>query len=71
MTRIVSSRTDVSDMQHGGKAPTRADIARPAGTSGAVVSYVIDVGPRSAAPSAGGRVERALAEFGQTVEDSL
>ncbi|AZM47155.1 LacI family transcriptional regulator [Streptomyces sp. WAC 06738] len=46
------------------KAPTLADVARTAGTSTAVVSYVMNNGPRPVAPDTRGRVLAAAAELG-------
>lgn len=43
---------------------TRADVARRAGTSSAVVSYVINDGPRPVATETRERVLRAIAELG-------
>jgi Transcriptional regulators len=43
---------------------TRADVARRAGTSTAVVSYVINDGPRPVAASTRERVLKAIAELG-------
>ncbi len=39
---------------------TRQDVARLAGTSPSVVSYVVDNGPRSVAPATGERVLAAV-----------
>lgn len=44
--------------------PTIADVAALAGTSTAVVSYVVNGGPRSVADATKERVERAIAELG-------
>ncbi|MCW3819670.1 LacI family transcriptional regulator [Micromonospora sp. DR5-3] len=43
---------------------TRADVARRAQTSPAVVSYVINGGPRSVAPATRARVEAAIRDLG-------
>lgn len=43
---------------------TRSDVARHAGTSTAVVSYVINNGPRPVAEETRGRVLQAIAELG-------
>lgn len=43
---------------------TRDDVARRAGTSSAVVSYVLNGGPRPVAPDTRARVEAAIAELG-------
>ncbi|WP_219416739.1 LacI family DNA-binding transcriptional regulator [Pseudonocardia nigra] len=43
---------------------TRDDVARRAGTSPAVVSYVLNNGPRPVAPATRARVEAAMAELG-------
>ncbi len=45
-------------------AVTRADVARLAGTSPALVSYVLNGGPRSVAPATRARIEAAIAELG-------
>ncbi|WP_280358821.1 LacI family DNA-binding transcriptional regulator [Nocardia otitidiscaviarum] len=45
-------------------AVTRADVARLAGTSPALVSYVINGGPRQVAPATRARIEAAIAELG-------
>lgn len=45
-------------------AVTRADVAREAGTSVAVVSYVINDGPRRVAPATRDRVLRAIRNLG-------
>jgi LacI family transcriptional regulator len=45
-------------------APTRDDVARRAGTSPAVVSYVLNNGPRPVAAATRARVERAMVELG-------
>ncbi len=42
------------------RPPTRADVARYAGVSGAVVSYVINNGPRPVAPQTAERVRAAI-----------
>ncbi|MFI5586778.1 LacI family DNA-binding transcriptional regulator [Amycolatopsis sp. NPDC051758] len=43
---------------------TRRDVARKAGTSEAVVSYVLNDGPRNVAPATRARVEEAIRELG-------
>ncbi|QIS03311.1 substrate-binding domain-containing protein [Nocardia brasiliensis] len=45
-------------------AVTRADVARRAGTSPALVSYVINGGPRQVAPATRARIEAAIEELG-------
>jgi LacI family transcriptional regulator len=45
-------------------AVTRADVARLAGTSPALVSYVLNGGPRQVAPATRARIEAAIAELG-------
>jgi LacI family transcriptional regulator, galactose operon repressor len=45
-------------------AVTRDDVARAAGTSTAVVSYVLNDGPRNVSPQTRERVLRAIAELG-------
>jgi LacI family transcriptional regulator len=50
--------------RRGGRAHTRVDVARLAGTSTAVVSYVINGGPRPVAPATRARVLRAVEELG-------
>lgn len=47
-------------------AVTRADVAREAGTSVAVVSYVVNDGPRRVAPETRERVLRAIETVGYT-----
>jgi LacI family transcriptional regulator len=42
------------------RAPTRADVARYAGVSTAVVSYVVNDGPRGVAPETAARVRAAI-----------
>lgn len=46
------------------RSVTRVDVARLAGTSTAVVSYVLNDGPRPVAPATRARVEAAVAELG-------
>ena len=43
-----------------GRAATRADVARYAGVSTAVVSYVVNEGPRRVAPDTAARVRAAV-----------
>lgn len=43
------------------RAATRADVARAAGVSTAVVSYVVNEGPRRVAPHTAARVRAAIA----------
>ena len=43
-----------------GRAVTRADVARYAGVSTAVVSYVVNGGPRAVAPQTAARVREAI-----------
>ncbi|MFD9397145.1 LacI family DNA-binding transcriptional regulator [Streptomyces sp. NPDC060000] len=43
---------------------TRRDVARLAGTSEALVSYVLNDGPRGVAPATRERIERAIKELG-------
>ena len=45
------------------RAPTRADVARRAGVSTAVVSYVVNEGPRRVAPETAARVRAAVEEL--------
>lgn len=45
------------------RAPTRADVARLAGVSTAVVSYVVNGGPRTVAPSTRLRVLNAIKQL--------
>lgn len=45
------------------KLPTRKDVARRAGTSVAVVSYVVNGGPRRVSPTTRDRVKRAIDEL--------
>lgn len=51
-------------MERTGRRPTLADVALLAGTSTAVVSYVVNDGPRAVAPATRARVERAIQELG-------
>ena len=44
--------------------PTQGDVARLAGVSTAVVSYVVNGGPRSVAPETAARVRLAIGELG-------
>ncbi|WP_336646718.1 LacI family DNA-binding transcriptional regulator [Microbacterium sp. USHLN186] len=46
------------------RRPTLSDVAAVAGTSTAVVSYVVNGGPRAVAPATRERVERAIDELG-------
>lgn len=46
------------------RRPTLADVACAAGTSTAVVSYVVNGGPRAVAPSTRERVEAAIQDLG-------
>src|SRR5688500_14635403 len=46
------------------RLPTRADVARYAGVSEAVVSYVINGGPRPVAPQTAERVRAAIDVLG-------
>jgi LacI family transcriptional regulator len=46
------------------RRPTMADVARRAGTSTAVVSYVVNGGPRPVAAGTRALVERAISELG-------
>lgn len=46
------------------KVVTRADVARYAGVSSAVVSYVVNRGPRPVAPETANRVRRAIEVLG-------
>lgn len=43
---------------------TRDDVARRAGVSTAVVSYVVNGGPRNVAPGTREQVEHAISELG-------
>ena len=56
-TRIVSA--DPADRRTR-RPPTRADVARYAGVSTAVVSYVVNDGPRRVAPETAARVRAAI-----------
>lgn len=47
-----------------GRQTTRADVARLAGVSTAVVSYVVNGGPRGVSPQARAKVERAIEQLG-------
>lgn len=47
-----------------GRYPTRVDVARRAGTSTAVVSYVVNDGPRRVAPATRARVLEAMQDLG-------
>ena len=47
----------------GDRAVTRADVARYAGVSTAVVSYVMNRGPRKVAPDTAARVREAIAQL--------
>ncbi|WP_206530135.1 LacI family DNA-binding transcriptional regulator [Nordella sp. HKS 07] len=51
-------------MAEGARRPTLADVARLAGTSTAVVSYVLNDGPRAVAPQTKARVADAIARLG-------
>lgn len=51
-------------MESPARRPTLADVARRAGTSTAVVSYVVNEGPRAVAPATRERVEVAIRELG-------
>lgn len=51
-------------MPGGSRRPTLRDVARLAGTSTAVVSYVVNDGPRAVAPATRERVEAAIRELG-------
>lgn len=46
------------------RRPTLADVARAAGTSTTVVSYVVNNGPRPVSPELRSRVEQAISELG-------
>lgn len=46
------------------RRPTLADVARLAGTSTAVVSYVLNDGPRTVAPQTRAKVEQAITALG-------
>lgn len=46
------------------RRPTLADVARSAGTSATVVSYVVNNGPRPVSPELRARVETAITELG-------
>ena len=49
---------------HRPASPTQADVARAAGVSTAVVSYVVNNGPRPVSPEARERVEAAIQALG-------
>ena len=49
---------------HVRRSPTQSDVARVAGTSTAVVSYVINNGPRPVSASTRARVEAAIEQLG-------
>jgi LacI family transcriptional regulator len=51
---------DASEMPPKPRPPTRADVARYAGVSTAVVSYVVNDGPRRVAPETAARVRTAI-----------
>ncbi|MFG1925182.1 LacI family DNA-binding transcriptional regulator [Cryptosporangium sp. NPDC048952] len=51
-------------MKHPKRAVTQADVARYAGVSGAVVSYVVHDGPRSVAPETAAKVREAIRALG-------
>ena len=51
-------------MESPARRPTLADVALKAGTSTAVVSYVVNGGPRAVAPLTRERVETAIQELG-------
>ncbi len=51
----------MSDPPAPGRAPTRTDVAQLAGVSGAVVSYVINNGPKRVAEPTAARVRAAIA----------
>ncbi|GAA1318290.1 LacI family DNA-binding transcriptional regulator [Leucobacter albus] len=51
-------------MASSSRRPTLADVAARAGTSTAVVSYVVNNGPRAVAPATKQRVEQAIEELG-------
>jgi DNA-binding LacI/PurR family transcriptional regulator len=55
-TRIVSADPHDGPL----RPPTRADVARYAGVSTAVVSYVVNDGPRRVAPETAARVRAAI-----------
>ncbi|MCL2735246.1 MAG: LacI family transcriptional regulator [Propionibacteriaceae bacterium] len=52
------------DLERSPRTATRADVARVAGTSQAVVSYVVNDGPRRVAPATRDRVLAAIEETG-------
>lgn len=51
------------------RRPTRDDVAKRAGVSSAVVSYVLNNGPRRVAPDTKDRVVRAIAELSYVPND--
>jgi LacI family transcriptional regulator len=55
---VAKSKTSTGD-----RAVTRADVARYAGVSTAVVSYVMNDGPRKVAPDTAARVREAIARL--------
>ena len=52
--------SDTSRLPGDGRPPTRADVARFAGVSTAVVSYVVNDGPKRVAPETAARVRAAI-----------
>ena len=52
--------SDASRLPANARPPTRADVARFAGVSTAVVSYVVNDGPRRVAPETAARVRAAI-----------
>lgn len=58
-----SRREPELSRQREGRAVTRSDVARRAGVSDAVVSYVLNDGPRGVAPGTRERVLAAIAEL--------
>lgn len=59
----MTTRGTASRHREGKRYPTRDDVARRAGTSTAVVSYVVNGGPRRVSPATRERVEKAIAEL--------
>lgn len=63
MMSLRETGVDTNPMSRDSRRPTLADVARLAGTSTAVVSYVVNQGPRPVAPLTRERVQRAIEEL--------